>query len=135
MPAIGRRGRSRARSLARPRSRERMLVSASRPRERRGRRAVGEWAALDPIQRLGAVPTAEQARPEIHTSPDLCEEVRPMSIEENKSVVQQFYEQGASGAHDDALIAADVIYHGPPMLGEVHGREGFKQILGLFRSA
>ena len=58
-----------------------------------------------------------------------------MSIEENKSVAQQFYEQGASGARDDALIAADVVYHGPPMLGEVHGREGFKQILGLFRRA
>ena len=58
-----------------------------------------------------------------------------MSIEENKFVAQQFYEQGASGARDDALIAADVVYYGPPMLGVVHGREGFKQILGLFRSA
>jgi steroid delta-isomerase-like uncharacterized protein len=58
-----------------------------------------------------------------------------MSIEENKAVVRSFYEQGASGERDDELITEDVVYHGPAMLGEVRGREGFKQLLGVFRAA
>ena len=39
------------------------------------------------------------------------------------------------GAGDDELIAEDIVYHGPAMLGEVRGREGFKQLLGVFRAA
>ena len=58
-----------------------------------------------------------------------------MTIEQNKAIARQFYEQGATGDHDDELIALDVVYHGPPMLGELHGRESFKQVLGLFRGA
>lgn len=58
-----------------------------------------------------------------------------MSLEENKSVVRRFYEAAATGTLDDELIAEDFMYHGPPMLGEVRGREGFKQIMGVFRGA
>ncbi len=58
-----------------------------------------------------------------------------MSLEANKSVVRRFYASAATGSLDDELIAEDFIYHGPPMLGEVRGREGFKQILGVFRGA
>jgi steroid delta-isomerase-like uncharacterized protein len=49
--------------------------------------------------------------------------------------VQRFFENAGSGTRDDELIAEDFIYHGPPMLGEVRGREGFKQLLGGFRAA
>src|SRR5262245_9377324 len=59
-----------------------------------------------------------------------------MSSEEtNKSVARAFYAYGATGERDDELIAADIVYHGPPMIGEVHGRDGFKQVLGVFRTA
>ena len=58
-----------------------------------------------------------------------------MSVEENKAVVREFYAQGATGARDDEVIAEEIVYHGPAMLGEVRGRDGFKQILGVFRSA
>jgi hypothetical protein len=58
-----------------------------------------------------------------------------MSLEKNKSMVRRFYESAATGTLDDELIAEDFVYHGPPMLGEVRGREGFKQILGAFRGA
>ena len=58
-----------------------------------------------------------------------------MSAEEAKAVVRRFYEHAASGALDDELLAEDLVYHGPVMLGEVRGREGFKQLLGLFRAA
>ena len=58
-----------------------------------------------------------------------------MSLDENKAVVRRFFADAANGAEDDELIATDVIYHGPAMLGQVHGREGFKQILGVFRGA
>lgn len=58
-----------------------------------------------------------------------------MSNEQHETVARRFYAQGATGEWDDALIAAEVVYHGPPMIGEVRGREGFKQVLGLFRSA
>jgi steroid delta-isomerase-like uncharacterized protein len=58
-----------------------------------------------------------------------------MTIEHNKAVARQFYEHGATGHRDDELIAEDVVYHGPPMLGELHGRERFKQVLGVFRAA
>jgi len=63
------------------------------------------------------------------------EEGSAMSTEENKAIVRQFYEQGATGARDDELIAEDFVYHGPAMLGEVRGREGFKQVMGVFRGA
>ena len=55
--------------------------------------------------------------------------------ETNKAAVHAFYAQGATGERDDELIAEDVVYHGPPMIGEVRGREGFKQVLGIFRAA
>ena len=58
-----------------------------------------------------------------------------MSTEENKAVVRRFFDNAASGAGDDELIAEDIVYHGPAMLGEVRGREGFKQLLGVFRAA
>ena len=58
-----------------------------------------------------------------------------MSTEENKAVVRRFFDNAASGAGDDELIAEDIVYHGPAMLGEVHGREVFKQLLGVFRAA
>ncbi len=65
----------------------------------------------------------------------LSEERCAVSSEENKAVVHRFFENAGSGAHDDELIAEDFIYHGPPVLGEVRGREGFKQLLGSFRAA
>jgi steroid delta-isomerase-like uncharacterized protein len=58
-----------------------------------------------------------------------------MGAADPKTVARRFYEQGATGALDDELIAEEIVYHGPAMLGEVHGREGFKQILGVFRGA
>jgi steroid delta-isomerase-like uncharacterized protein len=58
-----------------------------------------------------------------------------MSTEANKTVAREFYAQAATGDRDDELIAADIVYHGPPMLGEIHGREGFKQVLDVFRAA
>jgi SnoaL-like polyketide cyclase len=41
------------------------------------------------------------------------------------------------GERDDELIADDFIYHyhGSAMLGDVRGREAFKQILEVFRAA
>src|SRR5687768_10248166 len=65
----------------------------------------------------------------------LSEERCAVSSEENKAVVRRFFENAGSGTRDDELIAEDFIYHGPPMLGEVRGREGFKQLLGGFRAA
>jgi steroid delta-isomerase-like uncharacterized protein len=58
-----------------------------------------------------------------------------MSLEENKALVRRFYESAATGTLDDELIAEDFLYHGPPMLGEVRGRDGFKQIMSVFRGA
>lgn len=58
-----------------------------------------------------------------------------MSAEEHKVVVRRFFANGASGDRDDELIAEDIVYHGPAMLGEVHGRDAFKQLLGVFRAA
>lgn len=60
-----------------------------------------------------------------------------MSADETeiKDVVRRFYADGAQGDHDDELIAEEIAYHGPPMVGEVRGREGFKAVLGRFRSA
>jgi steroid delta-isomerase-like uncharacterized protein len=57
------------------------------------------------------------------------------SAEINKTVARDFYAQGATGDRDDELIAEEIVYHGPPMLGEIRGREGFKQVLGVFRAA
>ena len=39
------------------------------------------------------------------------------------------------GERDDELIADDFIDHGSAMLGDVRGREAFKQILEVFRAA
>jgi steroid delta-isomerase-like uncharacterized protein len=58
-----------------------------------------------------------------------------MSVEENKAVVRRFYADGATGASDERLIAPDIAYHGPPFIGEIHGRDGFRQVLAGFRNA
>lgn len=58
-----------------------------------------------------------------------------MSRSEYETIARRFYEQGASGQWDDELIAADIDYHGPPMIGERHGRDAFKQVLNVFRTA
>jgi steroid delta-isomerase-like uncharacterized protein len=58
-----------------------------------------------------------------------------MSRNDHETVARRFYDQGATGHWDDELIAADVVYHGPPMLGEIRGRDGFKQVLNVFRTA
>ena len=57
------------------------------------------------------------------------------SDEMNKTIARAFYADGATGERDDELIAANIVYHGPPMIGEVHGRDGFKRVLGVFRTA
>jgi steroid delta-isomerase-like uncharacterized protein len=54
---------------------------------------------------------------------------------ETKAVARRFFEEGASGTADEALIAPDLIYHGPPMIGELRGRDAFVQVLGVFRRA
>jgi steroid delta-isomerase-like uncharacterized protein len=64
----------------------------------------------------------------------LSEKGCAVSSEENKAVVRRFFENAGSGERDDELIAEDFVYHGPPMLGEVRGREGFKQLLSGFRA-
>ncbi len=58
-----------------------------------------------------------------------------MARSEQETIARRFYEQGASGQWDDELIAADIDYHGPPMIGELHGRDAFKQVLNVFRTA
>lgn len=58
-----------------------------------------------------------------------------MSTEANKDVVRAFYAQAATGERDAELIAADLRYHGPDMLGDLQGREAFVQLLSGFRAA
>ena len=58
-----------------------------------------------------------------------------MSIEENKAIVRRFYQFGATGEQDDLLLAPDIAYHGPPSIGDFQGRDAFKQMLTVFRSA
>jgi steroid delta-isomerase-like uncharacterized protein len=53
----------------------------------------------------------------------------------NKDVVRRFYEDAPVGRFDHELIADDIVYHGPPMLGELRGRAAFGQVMGAFRSA
>ena len=58
-----------------------------------------------------------------------------MPAEENKALVRRFFEFAASGEQDDLLLAPDIAYHGPPFIGDFQGRDAFKQMLGVFRSA
>lgn len=58
-----------------------------------------------------------------------------MNTAKQKALVCQFYEQAATGQWEDELLAPDVVYHGPPMIGEIQGREGFSALLDSFRSA
>ena len=58
-----------------------------------------------------------------------------MSIEANKDVVRAFHAQAAAGARDTELVAADLRYHGPNMLGHLQGRDTFVHLLSGFRSA
>lgn len=58
-----------------------------------------------------------------------------MSIEANKDVVRAFYAQAATGEHDAELVAEDLRYHGPEMLGDLQGRDAFVQLLSGFRAA
>ncbi len=58
-----------------------------------------------------------------------------MSVEENKAIVRRFLEAAGSGAQDDLLLAPDIAYHGPPFIGDLQGRDAFKQMVGVFRSA
>lgn len=58
-----------------------------------------------------------------------------MSIEANKDVVRAFYAQAATGERDAELVAEDLRYHGPAMLGDLRGRDAFIHLLSGFRSA
>lgn len=51
-----------------------------------------------------------------------------------REVVRRFFEDAPSGALDDELIAEDLVYHGPAMLGEMRGREAFKGLMIGFRT-
>jgi steroid delta-isomerase-like uncharacterized protein len=72
--------------------------------------------------------------PSPRVDPAILQEERPMSVE-TKAVARRFFAESASGAADAALIAPDLIYHGPPMIGELRGRDAFVQVLDLFRRA
>ena len=60
-----------------------------------------------------------------------------MSIEQNKALVRRFFEEGLSTGNMavlEAMLDANFTLHGaPPMLPP--GREGFKLLIGMFRSA
>jgi steroid delta-isomerase-like uncharacterized protein len=49
------------------------------------------------------------------------------------SIVTRFYAAGADGSTDDELIAEDLRYHGPAMIGELRGREAFRALLDSLR--
>lgn len=58
--------------------------------------------------------------------------------QENKAIARRFYAevfgQGNMSVVDD-LIASDFVDHNPPGPGFAPGREGVKQVVGMFRSA
>jgi steroid delta-isomerase-like uncharacterized protein len=49
------------------------------------------------------------------------------------SIVNRFYAAGADGSADDELIAEDLRYHGPAMIGELRGRAAFVALLDALR--
>lgn len=58
-------------------------------------------------------------------------------IEANKDLVRrvptEIFDEGNINLVDD-LFAADFVGHIPPMPGGIHGPEGFKQLVGAFRT-
>ncbi len=61
-----------------------------------------------------------------------------MSPEENKAVVRRFLEEVFGGGNlelADELFAPDYVLHDPGVPGEVHGPEGMKQYMSMYRSA
>jgi steroid delta-isomerase-like uncharacterized protein len=59
-----------------------------------------------------------------------------MGIAENKALVRRIFEQGMNQADDrvlDECLTADFVNHDMP--APVPGPEGFRQVLGMFRSA
>jgi steroid delta-isomerase-like uncharacterized protein len=60
-----------------------------------------------------------------------------MSIEQNKIVVRRFYTEANDQERFDLLdelVAEDALFHTPAPIG-APGREGFRQLLGFFRTA
>ncbi len=60
-----------------------------------------------------------------------------MSAEENKAVVRRVWEEIANQGNfaiANELIAKNFVYHAPGS-PELHGPEGFTQLLGMFRNA
>ncbi|SRR5579885_2812279 len=59
-----------------------------------------------------------------------------MSIEENKSVVRQFFATFGSPSSVDALLTPSYVHHDPALPPEMqHGREAYKQVVAMFNSA
>jgi steroid delta-isomerase-like uncharacterized protein len=62
----------------------------------------------------------------------------PMSTEENKAlarrVIEQMFNEGNLDVADE-LLALDYVDHDPSLPEDVHGPEGFKQYVGMYRSA
>jgi steroid delta-isomerase-like uncharacterized protein len=62
----------------------------------------------------------------------------PMSTEENKAlarrVIEQMFNEGNLDVADE-LLALDYVDHDPSLPEDVHGPEGFKQYVGMYRAA
>jgi len=60
-----------------------------------------------------------------------------MSTEENKALIRRLFEEGLNqnkpSVFDELLAPNFVIYDAPP--GVQHGREGFRQVVAMFRTA
>lgn len=50
-------------------------------------------------------------------------------------IVTRFFAHAASPDLDDELIAEDAVFHGLSQIGEVHGRDGVKGVMSIFRTA
>src|SRR5215218_3984311 len=61
-----------------------------------------------------------------------------MSTEENKAlarrVIEQMFNEGNLDVADE-LLALDYVDHDPSLPEDVHGPEGFKQYVGMYRAA
>jgi steroid delta-isomerase-like uncharacterized protein len=61
-----------------------------------------------------------------------------MSTEENKAlarrVIEQMFNEGNLDVADE-LLALDYVDHDPTLPEDVHGPEGFKEYVGMYRSA
>ncbi|HNP69862.1 MAG TPA: ester cyclase [Kouleothrix sp.] len=60
-----------------------------------------------------------------------------MATEQNKAIVRRLYEEVINQERAsviDELYAADVVVH-DPFMGEAHGVDAFKQLLGMFDAA